>query len=222
MINFIILHFCLYLFVNDVIVGSFILNIISHSLVILYSLYAIYNHDNNMDKIYDKSENSLIIIDHLQNYFAYDLLVMIYTTVFVRKINYLYYIHHISVFLILEMLRDGFLHYYVPIIAMFELSSIPLNLRYLMLEIKYSKKIIRKVEICFFVTFISIRCFYGMYYCYDIINLLLNENLKSKNHLYIPIGFFGLLFLLHVTWIRGIYNKIKKNNKKKTKDNIKK
>lgn len=189
--------------------SSLVVNIINHTLLSCYATLVYLEVESKYDiDVYNFSNPRVILCgDWLLIYFIYDLIVMHFFT----GINSLVYIvHHvIAIMLIKALSMSGFYHYYLPIICMFEISSIPLNIRYLLRRNfvpKNSWKMIT-TKALFIITFIYVRIIFGGQHVYDIAVQLGIVNNWFDGFIIICIIIFSIM---HIVWLIGILLKIYK------------
>ena len=136
------------------------------------------------------------------------------------KLQWVFVAHHlIGIALIILIEHSGMLHRYIPIICLFEVSSVPLNIRYALLHVgkdKLSRQVIY-TEVAFFISFLMVRWVFGFRKAYHLIMTL--HEIEEKNHLESVVAFtvtvVVLMFLLmHVHWTVGIFKRVVKYIKK--------
>jgi hypothetical protein len=125
--------------------------------------------------------------------------------------NKLYLLHHgAAIVLILTSIYGEVLNYYLPVICLFELSSIPLNLRYAVLESRLFMEWLPLLEIVFVVLFVGVRIIWGGHKVSEATTLLAHSNNVTFTTT-VVIYFLVLLFsTMHMYWLNNIVKKVKR------------
>lgn len=197
---------------GDMVLASYANNILSHALLSTLAI-GVYFSSSDMEIKVDDAKFELFCGEWLKWYFVLDLMRMLTGII---KLQGIYVAHHLfGISLITMIEHSGMLHRYIPVICLFEVSSVPLNVRYALLHIgrdKMSKQVIYS-EIVFFVTFILVRWGFGFRRAYEIIVRLyeIEEKTRLEKNVTITTSIVVLMFLLmHVHWTFGIFKRVLK------------
>lgn len=200
-----ILIFSLYYYFGDLRSASYLFNAVNHFMLTFYA-FTIYRQPS--EDLYLSCDKSEFLATWLRDYILIDLVVML---IFGSR-DWIYYLHHILTWILMDTMRDNFMHDVVPIVALFEVSSIPLNLRYFLLNEGYNKEsnIVRYQEFLFIVSFFLFRFCFGSFHIYNAVNLLNSSKVKLFWSQYIlPHATLILMMIFHFIWVKGILKKIR-------------
>lgn len=208
-----LLHLTFYLLlIRNIKASNYLVNIINHTLLSISALITFDSNDikNTSDKINDHIELSEHLAFWLKQYLIYDILMMMYT----KSDRLDFYVHHcVSILFMTQVIENTFLQYYVPIFIMFEISSIPLNVRYFLLELNVPRenKWLKLSELLFSITFIFFRYFVGVYYILDAVyELEKQREIYSFGNFFVPYYVLTFFIVLHVYWLKKLVIKMKK------------
>lgn len=202
----------LILFVLDVVLFRFydtwlsscITNIISHSLLTSMSLFTFFAMDVSPDDFDIEDGWCVVCGNWLLWYLVYDLFRMILNIV---PRDDIYVVHHLSAIVLMSvMLEYGMLHYYIPIICLFEASSVLLNVRYALLHTGRTDYLLY-VEAAFVVVFVFVRLIFGFGNVLNGCLLLWRVEEKTVTEFFVMIVVFlsTIIFMaLHAFWMIGI------------------
>lgn len=200
------LHPLFFIFVNYFLDSytktSLIVNIINHVGLTYYALQA-FLEITTIDDHHYSSTSVLMCGEWLLTYMIYDLCVI---WVLTKTNSIIYTIHHVAAILLLHgMMVTGKYHYYFPVICMFEFSSIPLNIRYLLKQYNVSKEswLFRLNDVVFVVSFAFIRLLFGGRHVSNVWQVLQYEDMFDIFLMIIVI----LFSTLHLYWGFGILKK---------------
>lgn len=189
--------------------SSLAVNILNHFGLTYYAfiVYKSIQHEND----HHSDKKAVICGEWLLSYMVYDLLVMWMLT---KTRNLVYTTHHVAAIALIQwMLNTGRYHYYFPVICMFEVSSIPLNLRYLLRQYDVPKTapIMVMNDLMFALTFIGVRIVFGGRH---VVNVLKNIDSDEDSFLKVILATFGSL---HIYWLSGMIFKLIKSKTKNVK-----
>lgn len=176
--------------------SSLVVNIINHTLLSIYSFIVYSKKDANDTEM-------LFCGEWLLSYMIYDLIVML---VLKKQKSFVYTVHHLFAIVLLHgLMATGRYYEYFPVICLFEVSSIPLNIRYLLRQynVPNNSIIILMSEIVFIMLFIMIRFVFGGRHVAAVWSELDSTNFFDML-LMIIITIFGMM---HVYWLVSIINK---------------
>lgn len=192
---------------GDMRLASYVNNIISHSLLSTMALVTFTIAPDDDLKSQSSTEFELFCGDWLYWYFVLDMCRM---AIGITEINSIYVIHHIfGIILLITIEKSGMLHRYIPVICIFEASSIPLNVRYALLHTgkdKMSKNVIYS-ELAFFVSFIIVRWIFGFNKAYEVVHKLMSLENKTgvEKALTTSTTIIVLIFVsMHIYWTIGL------------------
>jgi len=143
---------------------------ITHALVCILSMPGFFNPDPELrDDIYGAQPADSTVPFRLERiyafscgYFFYDLLITIYF-----GWGAAFFAHAIASLGVTYFGLYPFMLYYgTYFLGVFEISTVPLHLRYMLMQAKVEGVLLKAVEIVFFVTFSIIRPLYGSYMSY--------------------------------------------------------
>lgn len=207
MIYISLLHHLLFLTLNSVLncytKSSLTVNIINHIALSYYSLNVLLEIESGEKEYLPKA---ILCGQWLMSYMIYDLCVMWFLT---KTRSVIYTIHHVSAIVLIKlMIESGRFNDYYPVICLFEMSSIPLNIRYLCRQYNVPKdKWFMKVnDVLFVITFIVIRMIIGGSYVASAW-IMLNNDFFVDKFIRVIIILFGVL---HFFWLYQIIKKISK------------
>lgn len=186
--------------------SSLTVNIINHIALSYYSLNVLLEIESGEVSPREYFPKAILCGQWLLSYMIYDLCVMWFLT---KTRSVIYTIHHVSAIILLRMMvASGRFNDYYPIICLFELSSIPLNIRYLCRQYKVPKdKWFMKVnDVLFVITFIIMRMIVGGRYVARAWTML-NNKFFVDNFIRVIIILF---IVLHFFWLYQIIKKISK------------
>lgn len=199
---------------RDTQLASYVTNIINHSLLSLFSLFVYVSSTD--DDIYAAKSNTILELfcaQWLMMYFLFDLFRM-FTGII--KMQSIYVAHHlIGMSLLILIEHSGMLHRYIPVICLFEMSSVPLNIRYALLHTgkhKLSSQVIYS-EIIFVISFIVVRWLFGFNKAYQVILKL--HAIENKNRMEVVVAYtitlvIMMFLLMHINWTFEIMYKLVK------------
>lgn len=189
-----ILYAALNIIVGCRVKSSLLVNILNHTFISVYSLWAHFSNDMG---------DNVVCGELLLSYMIYDLARMLTT----KKYNsYIFIVHHLATIGLLHgMFVTGRYHEYFPVICLFELSSVPLNCRYLLRQygMPNNSRWIVMLEIWFFVTFVFVRFIFGGRHVSDVW-----VQLDYSNSFDMFLSVVIVMFVvMHLYWVIGIINK---------------
>lgn len=193
------------IYCGDLTLASYMTNIVSHSALSLMSIVIFTYSDLDKNDIYQYGHGEVWCGRWLQWYLLYDLTKMFLG---VLKNEPIFIIHHVVAFTLVEIIiRKNILHYYLPIICIFEISSIPLNMRIAMRHVGATLADVLWVEVVFAILFVAVRVLFGFNKAYEALNILYNSDAEM-------VVFISLLFIvagfviLHAYWLVGIFKRV--------------
>lgn len=174
--------------------ASLLVNIINHTVISIYALWAYFSNDMG---------NKVVCGELLLSYMIYDLARMLTT----KKYNScIFIVHHLATIGLLHgMFVTGRYHEYFPVICLFELSSVPLNCRYLLRQcgVPNNSRWITMSEMTFFVTFVLVRFIFGGRHVRDVW-----VQLDHTRTFDVFMSLIIVMFvIMHLYWFVGIINK---------------
>ena len=208
--------FLSHVYQGDMKLASYVTNTISHALLSMFSM-GVYLSAPDMELDSKTTELELFCGEWLKWYFVVDLGRMFVGTI---RFQDIFVAHHlVGIALIVLIEHSGMLHRYIPVICLFEISSVPLNVRYALLhsgEPKMSRQVIFS-EVAFFLSFIVVRWGFGFNKAYAVLMEL--HEIEDRNRLQTVVIYTTtivlLLFLImHVHWTFGIVKRVVKYIKK--------
>lgn len=201
-------------FYKDLRLASYMTNIISHCMLSIFAMTVYLTSSLDNTDIRGVGNLEVFCGEWLFWYLAYDMLKMVLKVTLDN--NVIYYVHHVAAMTLLTiMIKGPFLHHYIPVICMFEMSSVPLNVRYALRYVgvdSLSKEILY-TEMVFFVTFFFFRWVVGFKKAFEAI-VMINSMEHESGWTVATIVATNVLvlafFLMHVVWTAGIFKKVVK------------
>lgn len=203
-----------HIYANDMVLASYVTNIVSHTILSTMSLAVLFTPISDMTPHdYDMiGEFEVVCGEWLKWYLVIDLFKML-TGVLLRY-DSMYVLHHVFAITLVELIiRTGMLHYYLPVICIFEISSIPLNIRYALLHVNGDRVHVLYTEIAFVVSFFVFRLLYGFSKAKEAIDILLEIDNKTTEEWFVTVVVMvivGVFIAMHAVWTVGIVQKVKK------------
>lgn len=195
---------------GDMVLASYITNAINHTLLSTFS-FVVYLRDTQ------NTELELLCGEWIKWYFVLDLGRMF---VGIIKFQSVFVVHHlVGIVLVVLIEHSEMLHKYTPVICLFEISSVPLNVRYALLHIgedKFSRRVIYS-EVAFLLSFVFVRWGFGFNKAYDALIELhaIEDGDRLQTIVIYTTTLVLLLFLLlHIHWTFGIIKRAVKYIKK--------
>ena len=194
--------------------ANYLFNAFNHFALCVTAILCI-AHDDEMsnvnDVLYDKIVFAELLSWWIKSYLIFDVIVMILT----QNTKLEFYVHHAVCIVFFNITQTGYIHYYVPYIILFEVSSIPLNLRYFLLEIGVPKThwLVLNFEQVFFVSFFIFRLLIGSICVVQSVIEINRRHLELHDfisHYVIPHLVLCITIILHVYWVWYITEKITK------------
>jgi hypothetical protein len=205
---------------RDLRLASFVTNICSHSILSFMSIYVYLTSTVEYNDVFATGSSEVFCAEWMFWYLCYDtgkLLMGVYD-----NNSKLYYVHHILAMLLLDLIiRFEFLHHYLPVICMFEISSIPLNIRYALRYLDISDKN-SIVDVVFVMSFVMVRWCFGFYkgvQALYVINTLEHEHVAAT---FVVNVLLFVFFVIHVYWTILVFLKFKKSMWDKQTPNLNK
>ena len=201
-----------HVFKGDMLLASYVTNVVSHALLSVFAT-SVYLSAPDMELDSETATLELFCGKWLKWYFVLDLFRM---TVGIVRLQWIFVAHHlIGIALLVLIEHSGMLHRHIPVICLFEASSVPLNIRYALLHTgndKLSSRVIY-AEVVFFMSFILVRWGFGFNKAYDVLVQL--HAIDDKNRLQTVVAFtttivLFMFFMMHVHWTIGIFKRVAK------------
>lgn len=196
---------------KDLRLTSYMTNIISHTFLSLLSM-AVYMTSSLKHTDIDKVGRLQIFCgEWLFWYLAYDMVKMFLKVT--PDNDKIYYIHHIAAMTLVSILIHGqFLQHYLPVICMFEVSSVPLNVRYLLRYrgVDSVSNEIMYTELVFFITFFLFRWVFGFNKALEAVLMVNGMEHESATTIAMTVAVNAVVltfFIMHVVWTVGISKK---------------
>lgn len=195
-------------FYKDLRLASYMTNIISHCMLSIVAMTVYLTSSLKHTDIHGVGELEVFCGEWLFWYLAYDMLKMFLKVTLDN--SRIYYFHHIAaMFLLTIMIKGQFLQHYIPVICMFEVSSVPLNVRYALRYVgvdSLSKEILY-TELVFLFTFVAFRWVFGFSKALEavlMINRMEHDNAWAVAMSVAVNVVILAFFALHVAWTSGI------------------
>mmetsp|Transcript_6476 Transcript_6476/g.7404 ORF Transcript_6476/g.7404 Transcript_6476/m.7404 type:complete len:250 (+) Transcript_6476:192-941(+) len=185
-----------------------------HFVVCSASLYVIFNNTEpeiNEDRMYGFSDRCNLIYAIATSYFLWDINTCLVQGLTDAKV----YIHAAVCTLCYLFSQHPYLHYYGVRFLLFEISSVFMQLRQILLLLELQKtSLFRTIQMMFGLSFMATRIFYGLWlsssFWIDSIDLLRN----GKPHSVFVVVFYFvanvILCSLNILWMGMMINKYRK------------
>lgn len=197
--------------------SSLLFNVVNHSALCSLAAFTFFKDRGLSDPWFGYSRFSMhkVVLVWLKYFLAYDFVKMVLG----RNKDFLMYVHHVLAFYLFEILdAENFGLYYMPIIALFEVSSIPLNIREVLVRRNYPSEgnAVKITEAAFVISFLWVRLVFGFKHIAKAVISLQNEyrsgniNKEKTFRLYaFPTAMFVTFVALHALWMKGIIRQVK-------------
>lgn len=192
---------------GDMVLSSYVTNIISHTILSFMSILV----------FFVISDLEPIDIDRVGAYEVFCgrwlvwYLVMDVAKMFlgISKYDNVYAVHHVFAIVLVEsIIRFEMLHYYLPVICIFEISSIPLNIRYALRHVGTERASLIYTEFVFFILFVTVRLWFGFKKAFEAISMLIELENDKWVFIGIVVTTVAIFALLHVVWTVGILRRL--------------
>jgi hypothetical protein len=183
--------------------GGYVVNIINHTGLVIASTLWLSIFDVN-ESVYSYNLWSETLSTWLVNYIFYDLIKLFILSE--KRFNTSFLIHHVATMAFFSYLnRYTLLHCFIPILTMFELSSIPLNVTF---WLKHNhpevNHLITLSKAIFAFTFVTVRLLWGGSMCLWCLNKL-HEEVVDPDHFSFVFTFAMLFLTLHAYWVYRLF-----------------